>query len=146
MNWNEKADQVKEQKELIELALSLYEKHNSVLNSINELEDHFENWDRSDCEIEADQNLNRLLDTVFSAESMKVLFSKGMTKEERTSYFYISVELLKVIYDDLNDEAIVEKLCDAKLLKRLFQFSKKAQLAKNMILDDHSPFSTNNYL
>jgi len=65
-----------------------------------------------------------------------------MTKEERTSYFYIAVELLEQIYHDMNQE----KFAEVEMLKRLFQFSKKTRSLEDMILDDHAPFGKCTYL
>ena len=143
MNWNDKAEQMKQQKELIELALNFNRKLESIKNAISELEDHAENFDRTDDEIKIDQNLFKLLETLFDCKSMQVLFHDDMTKAERVSYFFVAVELLEQIYRDLDQEPFAE----VEMLKRLFQFSKKTGNDwKDLLLDEHSPFSNSTYL
>ena len=51
-----------------------------------------------------------------------------------------------LIFDDMNNEALVQKINDEQILKRLFQFSKKTRSAKDMTEDCHAPFENSNYL
>ena len=146
MNWNDKAEQMKEQKELIELALKFKTRNNSIKNAVSELEDYAENYDRTEDEINCDNNEFAILETLFDCKSMQVLFHKDMSKAERVSYFHVACELLRVIFDDMNDEALVQKINDEQILKRLFQFSKKTRSAKDMTEDCHAPFENSNYL
>ena len=74
MNWNDKAEQMKEQIELIELALKFKKRNNSIKNAVSELEDYAENYDRTEAEINCDNNEFAILETLFDCKSMQVLF------------------------------------------------------------------------